>query len=106
VKKLNHTIAALKRWNSLHFGNIQKNIKSTLARIDQVQSAPPNSSSFALEAKLKSELEELLVKEEILWCSKSKESWLTCKDLNTKYFHTSTLIRRRSNAVDFSKFAW
>jgi hypothetical protein len=34
---------------------------------------------------------------------------LTCNDLNTKYFHTSTLIRRRSNAVDFLKFdfgAW
>jgi hypothetical protein len=28
---------------------------------------------------------------------------LTCKDLNTKYFHTSTLIRRRSNDINFLK---
>jgi hypothetical protein len=28
---------------------------------------------------------------------------LTCKDLNTKYFHTSTLIRRRANAINFLK---
>jgi hypothetical protein len=74
-----------------------------MARIDQVQSAPQSSNSFGLEVKLKGELGDLLVKEEILWRSKSREAWLTCKDLNTKYFHTSTFIRRRSNAIDFLK---
>jgi hypothetical protein len=49
------------------------------------------------------DLDNLLIKEESLWRSKSRESWLTCKDLNTKYFHLSTLIRRRSNAVNFLK---
>ena len=49
------------------------------------------------------DLGNLLVKEETLWRSKSKESWLTYKDLNTKYFHLSTLIRKRSNAVNFLK---
>jgi hypothetical protein len=49
------------------------------------------------------DLENLLFKEETFWRSKSKESWLTCKDLNTKYFHLSTLIRRRSNVVNFLK---
>jgi hypothetical protein len=38
-----------------------------------------------------------------LWKSKSREIWLTSKDLNTKFFHTSTLIKRRSNAVNFLK---
>ena len=45
----------------------------------------------------------MLKHEESLWRSKSRETWLTCKDLNTKYFHTSTLIRRRSNAINFLK---
>jgi hypothetical protein len=49
------------------------------------------------------ELGNLLNKEKILWISKSRETWLTCKDLNTKYFHTSTLIRRRANAINFLK---
>lgn len=26
---------------------------------------------------------------------------MTCKDLNTRFFHSSTLIRRKSNAIDF-----
>jgi hypothetical protein len=36
MKKLVQTKAALKRWNILHFGNIQAKIKSTLLMIDQV----------------------------------------------------------------------
>ena len=28
---------------------------------------------------------------------------LACSDLNTKFFHTSTIIKRRSNAINFFK---
>ncbi|GLT54205.1 hypothetical protein SLA2020_274230 [Shorea laevis] len=72
-------------------------------QIDMVQQATADPNSQALEKKLKSDLENLLIQEETLWRNKSRETWLTCKDLNTKFFHTSTLIRRRSNAVDFLK---
>jgi hypothetical protein len=48
-------------------------------------------------------LDFLLKHEESLRKSKSRETLLTCKDLNTKYFHTSTLIRRRANAINFLK---
>jgi hypothetical protein len=68
-----------------------------------VQQAPHSPLSFEKEICLKLELGNLLGKEEILWRSKSRETWLTCKDLNTKYFHTSTLIRRRANAINFLK---
>jgi hypothetical protein len=103
VKKLVQTKAALKRWNKLHFGNIQTQIKSSLLKLDKVQSAPPCSLASKEESLLKLELDGLLLKEESLWRSKSRESWLHCRDLNTKYFHSSTLIRRRSNAVHFLK---
>jgi hypothetical protein len=102
-KKLNNTKFALLKWNSLHFGNIHKKIKETLNLIDSVQQVSPSSSSFELEVNLKLDLDNLLVKEKSLWRSKSRETWLTCKDLNTKYFHTSTLIRRRANVVNFLK---
>jgi hypothetical protein len=101
VKKLNHTRAALKKWNNLHFGHIQTQIKEAFAQLDSIQKCSPSGSNSILEANIKSGLEELLIKEEILWKSKSREQWLTCKDLNTRFFHTSTLIRRRSNSVDY-----
>jgi hypothetical protein len=102
-KKLENTKVALLKWNSLHFGNIHKQINDTLKLLDTTQKTAPSHSSFELEISLKVDLDNLLVKEESLWRSKSRESWLTCKDLNTKYFHLSTLIRRRSNAVNFLK---
>jgi hypothetical protein len=102
-KKLTNTKSALLKWNSLHFGNIHKRIKETLNILDSVQQSPATSLAHEQEINLKLDLENLSIKEESLWCSKSRETWLTCKDLNTKYFHTSTLIRRRSNAVNFLK---
>jgi uncharacterized protein YpmS len=102
-KKLKNTKVALLQWNSLHFGNIHKQIKETLSLLDTIQQIPPFQSTFDHEISLKLDLKNLLVKEEILWRFKSKDTWLTCKDLNTKYFHASTIIRRRSNVVNFLK---
>jgi hypothetical protein len=102
-KKLENTKVAFLKWNSLHFRNIHKKIKGTLNLLDTAQKTPPSRNSSKLEISLKVDLDNLLVKEETLWRSKSKESWPTCKDLNTKYFHISTLIRRRSNAINFLK---
>jgi hypothetical protein len=103
VQKLNQTRTALIRWNNLHFGKIQVKIKANLASLDQIQMSPPNPQSCLTESLVKKELDDLLLKEETLWRSKSRESWLKCRDLNTRFYHSSTLIRRRSNAVNFLK---
>jgi hypothetical protein len=34
-----------------------------------------------------------------LWKQKSRELWLTCIDLNTKFFHASMAYRRRYNSI-------
>lgn len=41
----------------------------------------------------------MLKEEEILWFQKSRERWITLGDRNTKFFHTSTLIRRNRNKI-------
>jgi hypothetical protein len=94
---------ALKAWNSSYFGNIQRRIAHTLNHLDQVQQLPPTSYNFAQELQLQNSLDNLLLQEESLWRNKSRETWLSCKDLNTKFFHTSTIIKRRRNAIDFLK---
>jgi hypothetical protein len=84
-------------------GEFRKKIKSTKDLIDKVQQLPPCSTSISTEKNIKIALDEMLLQEETLWKSKSRENWLTCTNLNTKLFHTSTLISRRSNAVNFLK---
>ena len=105
VKRLKKTKIALKKWNSLHFGHIQTKIKATMGHIDKVQQSPHDPPLLALEAKLKLDLDNFLQNEEILWKSKSTETWLTCKDLNTKYFHAPSHIKRRLNAIDCLKIS-
>lgn len=48
---------------------------------------------------MNSELDEQLRREEILWHQKSCETWLVSSDLNTKFYHASTVIRRCHNQI-------
>jgi len=109
AKKLKSVKYALKIWNSLSFGNMQKKINLVTQRIDDIQKSRFTIQLHLDELNLKFELDSLLLQEEIIWKSKSRDTWLTCKDLNIKYFHVSTLIKRRRNAIDFLKLpssAW
>lgn len=42
----------------------------------------------------------MLLQEEVLWMQKSPVDWLRLGDKNTKFFHTTTLVRRRRNRVE------
>jgi hypothetical protein len=103
IKKLKNTKQTIKHWNKHYFGKIKRKLDSTYQLLDITQQAPPSDSNLALELHLKFLLNEYLIQEESPWKLKSRELWLTCKDLNTRFFHTSTLIRWRRNAIDLLK---
>jgi hypothetical protein len=86
IMKQFHPKVSLHRWNSIHFGRIQKTIKFPRLLIDKVHKSP-YPSSFSTESNLKIALDELLLQEETLWKLKSRETWLTCTDLNTIFTH-------------------
>jgi hypothetical protein len=85
-KKWKNTKNALKFWNSHHFGHIESRIKSMMSEISVIQACPYSLINSTKEIYLQSDLREQLLREEILWKQKSKELWLTCTDLNTKFF--------------------
>lgn len=58
---------------------------------------------MGLEEKSKREWTELLLQEELLWLQKSRVDWLNFGDKNMKFFHTSTLILRRTNRIEVLK---
>ena len=102
-KKIKETKEDLRRWNRDWFGNIQTKIKEKWDQLDQIQKEEPTSENLEKEANTNLELHEWLIREESLWKQKSRTKWLPATDLNTKFFHLSTIVKRRRNAIDFLK---
>ncbi|KAL7205921.1 hypothetical protein ACSBR2_018771 [Camellia fascicularis] len=56
-----------------------------------------------LKKTLLSSFNMTLFQEEILWYQKSQNKWLTMGDSNTKFFHISTLNKRRKLKIQVLK---
>ncbi|KAL4341873.1 hypothetical protein GQ457_08G009200 [Hibiscus cannabinus] len=52
-----------------------------------------------LVIRLKDELEMVLEQEESLWFQKARTQWISQGDRNTRFFHASTMARRRRNFI-------
>lgn len=102
----------IKIWGKEHFGNIIRDKKILLARLNSIQKSPHYNHSFFLQ-----ELEEDLLKhynnilklEEDYWKLKSRINWLNERDANTRFFQISTSNRKRQNHISFfrnSEGAW
>ncbi len=74
-----------------------------MSDINVIQSNPHSLSNAAKENVLQKALHEQLLREEVFWKQKSRELWLSCTDLNTKFFHASTVCRRRYNSISSLK---
>lgn len=93
----------LNSWNKGKFGNIFKRKKQNLLWLEGVHRSLERhviEALLKLEMKLREERKELLLQEKMLWLQKSLNDWLKFADGNTKFLHTSTLVRRRRNKTE------
>ncbi|XP_021730835.1 uncharacterized protein LOC110697764 [Chenopodium quinoa] len=100
AQKLNH-------WNKVHFYNIFRKKYELWARLEGIQKALKAGAPMhilKLEEKLKKEMLDILEQEEIFWFQKSRDAEAICDgDRNTRFFHLSTIIRRRRNRIETLK---
>ncbi|XP_059067646.1 uncharacterized protein LOC131037952 [Cryptomeria japonica] len=93
----------IREWNKVSFKNIfakKIRVESELDNLNKIIiSAGMSNDEFVREKQLKSELWELLLREEILWRDKSREHWIKEGDLNTKFFHASIKVNRANNRI-------
>ncbi|KAL8151271.1 hypothetical protein V2J09_021079 [Rumex salicifolius] len=90
-------------WNKSVFGNIHLRKNRLLRRLQGILKAlnrAPNDYLLQLQQDLSTQLEKTLEEEEVLWFQKARDKWLQFGDRNTKFFHTSTIIRRRQNKIE------
>ena len=71
-----------------------------MKRIKDIQSLSPPNQSEELEEALQAELAKWLLWSETLWRQKSRELWLKLREKNSKFFHLSTIVRRKRNSVN------
>ncbi|XP_028060302.1 uncharacterized protein LOC114263917 [Camellia sinensis] len=96
----------LKEWNKEVFGNIFKRKIHLLTRIEGIQKALATYFSHnlhALERDLIKQYNSTLFQEEILWFQKSRAKHIMLGDRNTKYFHISTISKRRKTKINSFK---
>lgn len=79
-------------------GNIFQRKERLALRLEGVQrSLALNTAKnlLKLESKLRKEMNKSLSQEKMIWMQKCRINWLRFGDKN-KFFHTSTIIRRRN----------
>jgi hypothetical protein len=89
-------------WNRHTFGNIFIRKRRVLNRLNGIQHALACSPSVALaclEKSIRLEFLTILNQEEEFWALKSRLGWVLEGDRNTKFFHTSTIVRRKFNKI-------
>ncbi|CAL9009767.1 unnamed protein product, partial [Prunus brigantina] len=102
TKSLN-LVEPLKHWNLTVFGHLKQRKASLLARLNGIQRSlchRPNCFLTQLEEALLSEYNIILDQEALFWQQKSRVKWLQEGDRNTKFFHLSTIVRRRRNKIE------
>lgn len=103
LKQLERT---LRKWNKEVFGDIKLRKEKLMHEIQTVQDHLEQSHTDDLlkkEEDLLKEFEVVLEQEEMVWFQKSREKWIDLGDRNTKFFHTSTVIRRSRNKIAMLK---
>uniref|UniRef100_A0A803NV61 Reverse transcriptase domain-containing protein n=1 Tax=Cannabis sativa TaxID=3483 RepID=A0A803NV61_CANSA len=65
----------------------------------EVQQRVPSVENSQLEADIILEIEEVTARQSEIWFRKSQELWNRDGDRNTRFFHASTIVRRKQNFI-------
>ena len=78
----------LQAWNRAFFGNIRNLLSQKKKLLAHAEAWSMAGGNRKLVKKLKGEVYELMVKEDILWQQCSCVEWLKSGDFNMSYFHS------------------
>jgi hypothetical protein len=101
-QKLKSTMVCLKSWSRENFGAVSKEINKIKNRLQWLYSQQPLGYPVEID-NLNRRLDELLLREEIMWKQRSRTNWLKHGDQNTRYFHRKATWRAKKNKIRILK---
>ena len=99
-KRLKSYQVNLQNWNSKVFGNVSKVLKQKQSHLQQLEELDLLHESTEEIQGLKKEINEVMLREEIMWNQRSRALWIKYSDRNTKFFHATTNNRQRKNRIE------
>jgi hypothetical protein len=96
--KLHCTMRALKTWSREKFGRVDREIKKLTKRLEWLYKHNPFSHMTEIK-HVSARMDELLLRDEIMWRQISRITWLKEGDQNTKYFHRRATSRAKKNRI-------
>ncbi|XP_023904265.1 uncharacterized protein LOC112016019 [Quercus suber] len=99
IRKIENCGKELTNWSRSNFGNIRHELvkkRKELARAEQ--QAVRSGNSFQV-VHLKKEINTLMGREERMWRQRSRFTYITEGDRNTRLFHSRATQRKRRNCI-------
>ena len=90
----------LQAWNQREFGNVNKILKQKQSRLQYLEELNLLHESAEEIKVLRKEINETMIREEMMWNQRSRAVWVKCGDQNTKFFHATANNRHRKNRIE------
>ncbi|BFG35644.1 hypothetical protein CerSpe_219180 [Prunus speciosa] len=99
VEKIKVTRLRLLQWHRSTFKATQRDIQSTRDKLGIIWRQQCTDQTIAAFKALSTQLDELLVREEVYWQQRAKVAWLRDGDRNTRFFHQRANTRKQRNNI-------
>ncbi|WOL07573.1 hypothetical protein Cni_G16317 [Canna indica] len=104
MKCLKSMEPVLKEWNKNSVGNLEKSLEETSRKLRELEFKEEigalSEEDMLYMRSLSNKILALTRQIKMKWWSKSMKKWIEEGDKNTKYFHSSVMLRRKRNQID------
>ena len=89
----------LQNWNWNVFGNVHQVLRQKKERLQLLEARDSLHEDAEEIQRVKKEINEVLMREEIMWNQRSRALWIKWGNRNTRFFHATANQRRRKNSI-------
>ncbi|CAM8956535.1 unnamed protein product [Rhodiola kirilowii] len=99
TNKIAQLTRPLWEWNKYEFGNVNMKIDDLKRKLENIRTQLRTEDVFREEQEITEDLDEWLLRKEIMWRQRARTSWIKEGDNNTSFFHKHATQRKSINRI-------